>query len=78
MHADAMQTHLPRQEPDDVSFTNSKVESAMNHWHLKEVLCTPALIELEFTALSIVGAYIQAARDGLTGVARLFSKDIHV
>ena len=59
-----------------MSMTNSEVESEMNHRHLKEALRTPALTEPEFTALSTVGAYIQAARAGLTGVARLFSKDM--
>ena len=78
MHVGAAQTHLSHQEPDEVSVTNSEVESAMNHRHLKEALRTPALTEWEFAALSTVGAYIRAARDGLTGFARLFSKDIHV
>ena len=73
-----MQTNLPHQEPDEVSITNSEVESAMNHRHLKEALRTPALIEQEFTVLSTMGAYIRATQDGLTGVARLFSKDIQV
>ena len=65
-HVDVAQTHLPHQELDEVSVTNSEVESAMNHRHLKEALRTPALTEPEFTALSTVGAYIRAARDGLT------------
>ena len=61
-----------------MSVTNSEVESAMNHRHLKEALRAPALTEPEFNALSTVGAYIRAAQDGLTGVARLFSKDMQV
>ena len=61
-----------------MSVTNSEVESAMNHRHLKEALRAPALTEPEFTALSTVGAYIRAARDGLTRVTHLFSKDIQV
>ena len=61
-----------------MSVTNSEVVIAMNHCHLKEALRTPALTEPEFTTLSTVGAYIRAARDGLTGVARLFSKDMQV
>ena len=52
---------------DEVSVTN-----------LKEALRTPALTEPEFITLSTVGAYIRAARDGLTGVDFLFSKDIQV
>ena len=77
-HVGAAQTHLPHQELNEVSVTNSEVERAMNHQQLKEDMRTPALIEPEFTALSNVGTYILAARDGLTGVARLFSKYIHV
>ena len=44
-HVDVAQTHLPHQELDEVSVTNSEVESAMNHRHLKEALRTPALTE---------------------------------
>ena len=77
-HADVTQTHSPHEEPDEMSVTNSKVESAMNHRHLKEALRSPALMKPEFTALSTVGAYIRATWDGLTGVARLFSKDMQV
>ena len=61
-----------------MSVTNSKVESAMYHRQLKEALHAPTLTEPEFTALSNVGAYIRAARDRLTGVDRLFSKDMKV
>ena len=61
-----------------MSITNSEVESAMNHRRLKEALRAPAFSEEEFTTLNTVEAYIQAARDGLTRVTRLFSKDIEV
>ena len=66
----------PLEEHDDVSVTNSEVESAINHRHSKEALRAPALMEPEFSALSTIGAYIQAAWDGLPGVARLFSKNM--
>ena len=58
--------------------TNAEVESAMNHRRLKETLDAPVFSEEVFTALNNVGAYVRAARDGLTGVSRLFSKDIQV
>ena len=61
-----------------MSVTNFEVESAMNHRHLKEALCAPALTELEFNALRTIGAYVRTVWDGLTGVARLFSKDMQV
>jgi hypothetical protein len=68
----------PHEDSDDVSVTNSEVESVMNHRRLKEAMRAPAFSEQEFTALSTVDAYIRAARDGLAGVTQLFSKDIQV
>ena len=48
----------PHQDFDNVSLTNSEVESVMNHRRLKEAMHTPALSEQEFTALSLMDAYI--------------------
>ena len=49
----------PHQEDsDDVSVTNSEVESMMNHRRLKEAMWAPALSEQEFTALSSVDEYL--------------------
>ena len=76
--ADAMMVPPPDEDSDDVFFTNSEVESVMNHHRLKEAMRAPALSEQEFTTLSSVDAYIQAARDGLAGVTQLFSKDTQV
>ena len=78
MHTGVALTHPPQEDPDEVSVTNSEVESAMNHRRLKDTLHASAFSEQEFTTLSTVDAYIQAARDGLMGVTRLFSKDIQV
>ena len=69
-------SHPPHEDLDEVSVTNSEVESAMNHRRLKETLHAPAFSEQEFTALSTMDAYIRAARDGLIGATRLFLKDI--
>ena len=68
----------PQEDSDDVSIMNSEVESVMNHRRLKEAMRAPVFSEQEFTALSSVGAYIRAARDGLAGVTQLFSKDMQV
>ena len=68
----------PHEDSDDVSITNSEVESVMNHRRLKEATRALAFSEQEFTALSSVDAYIQDARDGLARVIHLFSKDIQV
>ena len=71
-------SHPPHEDPNEVSATNSEVESAMNHRRLKEALRALAFPEKEFPTLGTVEVYSRAARDGLTGVARLFSKDIQV
>src|SRR4051812_34966289 len=68
----------PHEDSDDVSVINSMVESVMNHRHLKEAMRAPAFSEQEFPVLSSVDAHIRAARDGLSGVTQLFSKDIQV
>ena len=78
VHADAAQTRSSHGELDEMSVTNSEVESAMNHRHLKECLRALALTDPKFTTLSNVGAYIRDAQDGLTGIAHLFSKDMRV
>ena len=78
MRADAVPTPPTHEDSDDVSVMNSEVESVMNHRRLKEAMRAPTLSEQEFTALSLVDAYIRAARDGLAGVTQLFSKDIQV
>ena len=66
------------EDSDDVSVMNSEVESVMNHHRLKEAMRAPALSEQEFTTLSSVDAYIQAARDGLAGATHQLSKDMRV
>ena len=68
----------PQEDSYDVSVMNSEVESVMNHHRLKEAMRSLAFSEQEFTAISSVDAYIRAAREGLAGVTRLFSKDIQV
>ena len=78
MRADAVPTPPTHEDSDDVSVMNSEVESVMNNRFLKEAMCATAFSEQEFTVLSSVDAYIQAARDGLAGVTQLFSKDIQV
>ena len=77
-HANVAPIPTPQEDSDDVSVMNSEVESVMNHRRLKKAMCAPAFSEQEFTALSMVDAYIRAARDGLAGVIQLFSKDIQV
>ena len=65
---------------DSSTRTGDHTEAALTHPPrcLKETLCALAFSEQEFIAISTTDAYIRAARDRLTGVTRLFSKDIQV
>ena len=56
--------HL-QEDSDNVSVTNSEVESAMNHRWRKEAMRNPSFTEEAFNALSSADAYIRAAQDGL-------------
>ena len=75
---DAVPVPPPHEDSDDVSVTNSEVESVMNHRRLKDAMRAPAFSKQEFTTLSSVDAYIRAAQDGLAGVTQRFSKDMQV
>ena len=44
--------HPPHEDSDEVSVTNSEVESVMNHRRLKETMRAPVFTELEFTAFT--------------------------
>ena len=57
-NTDAVPTHPPHEDSDDVFVTNSEVESVMNHRRLKETMRAPVFTEQEFTAPSTVDAYI--------------------
>ena len=69
--------HL-QEDSDNVSVTNSEVESAMNHWRRKEAMRDPSFTEEAFNTLSSADAYIRAARDGLAGATHQLSKDMRV
>ena len=59
--------HCPSaEESDDVSVTNSEVESAMNHRRRRAVLRDPGFTNETVNAFSSADADIQAARDGLS------------
>ena len=68
----------PTEDVDILSPRNSEVESVINHRRLKETMRAPVFSKQEFNTLSSVDGYIRAARDGLAGVAHLFSKDMQV
>ena len=76
--ADAMPVPPPQEDSDEVSATNSEVESVLNHCQLKEAMRALAFSEQEFVALSTVDAYFRTAQDGFAGVIHLFSKNIQV
>ena len=66
------------EDSDDVSVTNSEVESAMNHRRRRAVLRDPGFRKEAFNAFSSADAYIRAARDGLARATDQYSKDIRV
>jgi hypothetical protein len=65
------------EDSDDVSITNSEVESAMSHRH-RRALRDPGFTKEAFNAFSSADAYIWAARDGLTGATDQHLKDMRV
>ena len=67
-----------QEDTDNLSVTNSEVESAMNHRRRKEAMRDPSFTEEAFNALSSANAYIRAARDGLAGATHQLSKDMRV
>ena len=69
--------HLP-EDSDNVSVTNSEVESAMNHRRRIAAMRDPNFTEEAFNAFSSADAYIRAARDGLAGATHQLSKDMRV
>jgi hypothetical protein len=69
--------HLP-EDSDDVSVTNSEVESAMNHRRQKTAMRDPNFTKEAFNAFRSADAYIRAARDGLARATHQLSKDMQV
>ena len=70
--------HHPTEDPEDVSVTNSEVESMMNHRRWKESLFQATFTDQEFNAFNSVDAYLGAARIGLKGIANFLSPDMQV
>ena len=68
----------PAEDSDDVSVTNSEVESAMNHRCRWAALRDPSFTKEAFNAFSSADAYIRAARDGLTRATCQHLKDMRV
>ena len=66
------------EDSDDVSVTNSQVESDMNHRRRWAALCDPRFAKEAFNAFSSAGAYIRATRDGLTRATDQHLKDMRV
>ena len=66
------------EDSDNVSVTNSEVESAMNHRRRRAPMRDPHFTEEAFNAFSSADAYIQAIRDGLARSTYQLSKDVQV
>ena len=63
---------------ENMSVTNSEVESAMNHRRQRVVLRDPRFSKEAFSAFSSADAYIRAARDGLNRATEQHLKDVQV
>ena len=63
---------------ENMSVTNSEVESAMDHRCPRAALRTPGFTKEAFNAFSSANACIRAARDGLTRAADQHLKDMRV
>ena len=68
----------PPEDSDDVSVTNSEVESAINHRRRRAALRDPGFTKEAFNAFSLADAYIRAARDGLSRATNQHLKDVQV
>ena len=68
----------PAEDSDDVSITNSEVESAMSHRRCRAILQDPGFLEESFNAFNSADAYIRAARDGLNRATKHHLKDVQV
>ena len=76
--AGAMPDCPPAKDSDDVSVTNSEVESAMNHHRRRAILQDPGFSEDLFNAFNSADAYIWAARDGINRAIKQHLKDVQV
>ena len=68
----------PAEDSDDVSVTNSEVESVMNHRHHRAILQDPGFLEESFNTFNSADAYIRAARDGINRATKQQLKDVQV
>ena len=66
------------EDSDDVSVTNSEVESSMNHRRRRAILQDPGFSEDLFNAFNSADAYIWAARDGINRATKQHLKDVQV
>ena len=66
------------EDSDDMSITNSEVESAMNHHRRRAALRDPGFSKEAFDAFSSAVAYIRDARDGLARGTDQHLKDMRV
>ena len=68
----------PSEDSDNVSVTNTEVESDMNHRRRRAALHEPSITKEAFNAFSAADAYIRAARDGLARATEQYLKDMQV
>ena len=63
---------------ENMSVTNSEVESAMNYRCCTDILRDPEFSEEAFNAFSSADAYIRTARNGLSRATKQYLTDVRV
>ena len=63
---------------DNMSVTNSEVESTMNHRRCRAVLRDPMFSDEAFNDFSSADAYIRTARNGLSRATKQYLTDVRV
>ena len=66
------------EDMDELSPTNSEVESAMNHRHRRTVLRDACFSQEALDAFNTGDAYLRAAQNGLARATEQYVKDIRV
>ena len=69
---------LSAEGSENMSITNSEVESAMNHRRWRAILRDPRCSKEAFDAFSSADAYIRAARDGISRATKQHLTDVRV
>ena len=63
---------------ENMSVTNSEMESAMNHRHCRAILRDHEFSEEAFNAFNLADVHIRASRNGLSRAMKQYFTDVRV